>query len=107
MTTIFTVSFGKTAGTTASAATLYTAPAGKVSVLRDVVLYCGAAGGGTLQLFLQSGSLSIYLLRPTFSGPATEHLELRQCVQPGEQLVVQSFFDAYWSAALTGYQFEA
>lgn len=72
--------------------TVYTAPTGQVTVVRDLILTNGDSAAHQMWCQINvSGSLSAYIYRePSVPATTSVHLELRQVLHPGDELAVGS-----------------
>jgi len=100
----YTRSLGRQSGSgSVGGQLLYTARAGYVTVIRDISMF--ATGTGTLQgnLYYSTGSLQIHLMRDPILFDHIYHLELRQVLPVGANLMFGIAAD-FWSVAVTGYE---
>jgi hypothetical protein len=98
---VYTVRFGAGATSSAGDHTIYTAPPGVVSVLRDIRLV-SEEPGSTLATVYIFGLAAMYQANSSSAGEAFG-FELRQVIEPGEELRLFTT-GAVWDYAFTGYQ---
>jgi hypothetical protein len=103
---VYTVRFGVIEAPAGENTTIYTAPSGVTSVVRDLIVVNGGAASSQVwvQIASASGSLETYLYRNAELGSVQmDHLELRQVVEVGELLQVGAVGPSC-TFAVTGYQ---
>jgi len=97
---IYTVRFGNAYKNGAGSVTVYTAPTGVTSVLRDLCVSTDSAGV-PIAVINDSGTGPIFFCEGT-GASETFHWEGRQVILPGESLVLAVNNGEWWALA-TGY----
>lgn len=81
----------------------YTVPTGFVAVVRDVVVYCAPGEGGDHCTVLLVDPPCIIFDAGSLTAGQSVHQELRQVLNPGEQLTVDSGLSEPSSVLVSGY----
>lgn len=102
---VYTVRFGGAVGAPGTPISVFTALEGFVWVLRDLVVFIATSTATTITVNLIAGGSALPLWIVAAATSSTHHLDLRQVIQPGESLSVDSPTAAF-TIVLTGYMFE-
>lgn len=104
MSGVYTVQLGQLAGTNHASVGVFIAKADKVTVIRDVSITVVGVPSGPPNLYWNSPGGGIMLFRGTIPSDTTTHLEMRQVVPPGTELMFDITAPG-WSLLVTGYEF--
>lgn len=100
----FTQRLGFGSNPTASAVTIYTVPAGKHVVIRDLIVT--GQSGGVIQIFVIPSTGAVYTVwNQTLANASSTHLDLRQALDVGDRLQFASSQTGTQYVA-TGYVFD-
>lgn len=99
----YTRLLGSVSGAGTDSLELFTAPAGYVTILRDILFNNADSVTVTLNFYRTAGEGTRRLMYQPVAGTTTLHVELRQVIPPGCTVFCNAG-GAGWSMSLTGYQ---
>ena len=100
---VYTVLLGTVAGQAGQRLDVFTARAGYVTVLRDIVGWVSDSAAVTLEIIAATGISERLLVRAGINYPNVFHLSLRQVLDAGDVLKVKCD-GLYWGFTFTGYE---
>lgn len=101
----YTTRFGAVAVPANSAVHIYTAPAGVVSVVRDIVVANLGGVPGVYNVNCVSGGVTFYVIvNQALPALSSDHLDLRQVLLVGDVLSIANGSAEAMTCAVTGYQ---